>query len=142
MSADITNKVNTESSTVDVVPLVEEQAHVSKRESVTGRVRVRTYTDVVEDVVQEALESVRAEVERCALDIVLDVGAAVPQTRTEGEYTIIPLVEEVVFVEKRLVLKEEIRVRRLSSIEAAEVHVPLRKQRAVIDQDAPENEAK
>jgi stress response protein YsnF len=35
-----------------------------------------------------------------------------PQTRQEGDVTIIPIIEEVLVVEKRLLLKEEIHIRR------------------------------
>jgi stress response protein YsnF len=35
-----------------------------------------------------------------------------PEIRTEGDVTILPVVEEVLVVEKRLVLKEELHIRR------------------------------
>jgi stress response protein YsnF len=55
--------------------------------------------------------------------------------RTEGETTIIPVVEEVLVVEKRLVLKEEIHIRRLISKDDVEVPVTVRRQRAVVERD-------
>jgi stress response protein YsnF len=36
-----------------------------------------------------------------------------PGTRTEGDTTIFPILEEIVVVEKRLILREEIRVTRI-----------------------------
>ena len=48
----------------EVVPLVEEDLHVSKRQVVTGRVRVRTLIDTVEEVAREALRSETVEVTR------------------------------------------------------------------------------
>ena len=56
----------------------------------------------------------------------------------EGDLTIIPLVEVIVIVEKRLVLEEEIHLRRTVTREDVEVPVQLRKQQAVIENDADE----
>ncbi len=42
-------------------------------------------------------------------------------------------------VEKRLVLKEELHIRRRVAAETVEVPVTLRKQRAVVEREAPEN---
>ncbi len=140
MCTDVPDEQPANVAAAEVLPLAEERVRVAKRESVTGRVRVQTVTDVVEDVVHEALQTVRAEVERVPIDAILNDGAAPPQTRTEGELTIVPIVEEVLFVEKRLVLKEEIRIRMHTTTETADVPVSLRKQRAVIDRDAPDEE--
>ena len=46
--------------------------------------------------------------------------------RTEGDVLIIPVLEEVLVVEKRLVLKEELHVRRLVSEENVEIPVTVR----------------
>jgi hypothetical protein len=50
-----------------------------------------------------------AGVERVPVNRLIDTE---PQTRQEGDVTVIPIVEEVLVVEKRLLLKEEIRIRR------------------------------
>jgi hypothetical protein len=50
-----------------------------------------------------------AGVERIPVNRLVDTA---PETRTEGDVTIIPIVEEVMVVEKRLLLKEEIHIRR------------------------------
>jgi stress response protein YsnF len=44
----------------------------------------------------------------------------------------------VLVVEKRLVLKEELHIRRRIEIETAEVPVTLRKQRAIVERLAPD----
>jgi stress response protein YsnF len=61
-----------------------------------------------------------------------------PETRTEGDVTIVPVLEEVLVVEKRLVLKEELHIRRRVETETAEVPVTLRKQRAIVERLAPD----
>ncbi len=53
-----------------------------------------------------------AQVERVPVNRIVDGPVA---TRREGDVTIIPVVEEVVLVEKKLLLKEEIRVTRQRS---------------------------
>jgi stress response protein YsnF len=61
-----------------------------------------------------------------------------PEIRTEGDVTIVPVLEEVVVVEKRLVLKEELHIRRSVKTETVEVPITLRKQRAVVERLAPD----
>lgn len=126
--------------------LAAEQAHVAKRTVVTGRVDVRTVTDVVEDHVAATVESQTVEVTHVTIDREV---AVAPAIRTEGDTTIIPVLEEVLVIEKRLVLKEEIRIRRVSRSEDVETTVQLRRQRAVVERhdagstsDAPDPNAK
>ena len=110
--------------------LAEEVATLSKRVVGDGRVDVKTETETTEEVVRELLCSDHVEVTRVPIDRQVDV---VPQTRTEGDLTIIPILEEVLVVEKRLMLKEEIHIRRTAKTERFESTVTLRRQRAVID---------
>ena len=117
----------------DVLPLVEEELRVSKRDSVTGRVRVRTVTETLDEIVRQDLQGERVEVERVLVDTLVEPGAPVPQVRTEGDVTILPVLEEVLVVEKRLLLKEEVRISRRATTHVAEVPVTLRKQRAIVE---------
>jgi stress response protein YsnF len=55
--------------------------------------------------------------------------------RNRGGVTIIPVLEEVPVVEKRLVLKREIRISRRSTWETVEIPVTLRKQRAKVERE-------
>ena len=114
----------------EVLSLVEEQLRVGKREVVTGKVRVRTVTDTVEEVARATLDGEEVEVSRVPIGREID---AAPSVRTEGDVVIVPVVEEVLVVEKRLVLKEELHLRRRATREAVEVPVTLRRQRAVIE---------
>ncbi len=117
----------------NVLPLVEEELRVSKREAVTGRVRVRTVTETLDEIVRQDLQGERIEVERVPVDTLVEPGAPVPQVRTEGDVTILPVLEEVLVVEKRLLLKEEVRISRHATTDVAEVPVTLRKQRAIVE---------
>ena len=114
----------------DVLPIAEETMVVGKRSVVTGRVRVETKTDLVEEIASLQLATSEVEIERVPIDRQID---AVPDVRTEGDVTVVPVVEEIVVLEKRLILKEEIRIKRRTSSETVDVPVTLRKQRAVIE---------
>lgn len=123
----------------EVLPLAEEVVHTGKREVVSGRVRVRTITQQHEELVAQELARESVEVERVPVDREVD---AVPEVRQEGDVTIVPVVEETLVVEKRLVLKEEVHIRRSRSVENVETPVVLRRQEAVVERlDADDNPA-
>ena len=118
--------------TRDALSIVEEELRVEKRQVATGRVTVRTTTEVSDEVARATLEGETVEVTRVPINREID---AAPSIRTEGDVTIIPVVEEVVLIEKRLVLKEEIHLRRTVTREDVAFPVKLRKQRATVEHD-------
>jgi stress response protein YsnF len=114
----------------DVVHLSEETVRVDKVQRETGRVRVSVTTDSVEDYVSETLQSKAARVER------VEIGKEVstpPQMREENGVFIIPVLEEVLVVEKRLFLKEEIRLHFTTTNETFHEKVQRRVQKAVVE---------
>jgi len=117
-----------------VVPILEEEARVEKRRVTTGKVRIRSVVEDVEEIAQATLEEETVDIARVPVDRIVD---EVPAVRTENGVTIVPLLEEVLFVEKRLVLKEELHIRRRVSSETVEVPVTLRKERAVVERVPP-----
>lgn len=110
------------------LPLYAEALVVARRRT-HSTVRVATVTHEHQQLVDEALTHERVEVERVPFGRTLD---AMPPIREEGDTTIFPVVEEVVVVERRLVLKEEIHIRRVRSTERHQEAVTLRTQDAVI----------
>ena len=117
-----------------VLPLVEEALRVGKRRVETGRVRISVLTDADEQLVRETLRTERAEVERVAIGRELAKGEEAPTTRQEEDGTVVvPVLEEVLVVERRLVLREEIRLRIVAAEEAVEETATLRRQRAVVE---------
>ncbi|WP_237050741.1 YsnF/AvaK domain-containing protein [Microvirga ossetica] len=120
----------------EVVPLAEEIATIAKRQVVTGRVRVQTITDTVEELAHAEVQRESVEVTRVPIDKVVETAPAI---RTDGDVTILPIVEEVLVVEKRLVLKEELHIWRRIATESVEVPVTLRKQRAIVEREAPDD---
>ena len=115
------------------VPIVEEEAHLGTRRVESERVRVSTHTDLVEEHLRETLRSDEVEVMRVPVNRTLEPGEAAPTIRTEGNVTIVPILEEIAVVEKRLLLREELHILRDTTTETVEVPVTLRKQRAVVD---------
>lgn len=119
-------------STTDsrVIPIVEEQAFILKRNMLTEGVRVRTVVREDEAVIDEPIATETVEVERVPLDP--SVEGPVP-VRQEGDTTIVTLLEEVVVVEKRLRATEEVRITKRRDVERSSQFVTLRREEAVVE---------
>lgn len=112
-----------------VIPLFGEEVTVTKKKQDTGHVRVSTITREHEELVNELLSHEKVEVEKIAIGKPIE---SVPPVREDGDTIIIPVVEEVLVVGRHLVLKEEVRIRRVRGTERHQERVILRKQEAVI----------
>lgn len=64
-----------------------------------------------------------------------------PQIRFEGDTTIVPVVEEVAVVQKRLVLREEIRITKRRRERRERMQVPLRRERAEVTRTSSSDDA-
>jgi len=102
---------------LQVIPVISEQATVQKRKSTTGSVAIRKSVHERTEVVDPALQADEVKVERVAVNRIVE--APVP-VRQEGDTTIISLLEEVLVVEKRLVVREEVHITRVHK----EIHDP------------------
>jgi uncharacterized protein (TIGR02271 family) len=91
-----------------VVPVVEEQLRVRKRIVEKARVRISKSIGERTEVVETPLMSEHVTVDRVEVNQIVDEA---PEVRREGDVTIIPVFEEVLVVEKKLLLREEIHVR-------------------------------
>ena len=120
-----------------VLPVLEETVSVQKRRVERGKVRVRKTVSEHEGLIDEPLFSERVEVERVAVNEFVD---RAPPVREEGDVTIIPLLEEVLVVEKRLLLKEEVRVTKNRTERREPQRVTLRREEAVVERLEPEDE--
>jgi uncharacterized protein (TIGR02271 family) len=112
-----------------VIPLSAEEVRVSKQVVETGRVQVARLTREREQLIDELLAHETVEIDRTEIGRQVD---AMPDVREEGDTIVIPLVEEVLVVERRLVLKEEVRIRRVRTTERHQESVTLRHQEAVV----------
>src|SRR5918912_641822 len=74
-----------------------------------GELRIHKLVDTAEEIIRESVTRDDLLVERVPVNQPLDAPAT---TRVEDDWLIIPIMEEVVVVQKKLMLKEEIRVRK------------------------------
>lgn len=119
------------------LPLHTEEVVVARRNTAGDTVRVAIVTREHERLVDEELTHERVEIDRVVVGRVVD---AVPPIREDGDLTIIPVVEEevVVVVERRLVLREEIHMRRVRVTERHRETVTVRRQDAEISRVRPD----
>ena len=122
----------------DTISLVEEQVSVTKQAVLTGRVRIATQTETIEQRLPAELSSEEIEVVRVPVDRRVD---AMPQMTTEGDLTIIPVVEERLVVTRELYLREEVHVRRIRRQESVEIPAETRRQTVRIERFSPDGEA-
>jgi stress response protein YsnF len=120
-----------------VVPVVHEDVHVEKRVVEGGGVRVHKTVDEREVRVHDSVTVEHVDVQRIKIDQIVE---SHPRVREEGDLTIIPVVEEVLIVEKRLMLREEIHVRRTRETRTEEQPVTLRQERVEVERLSPREE--
>lgn len=113
-----------------VLPLIQEELAVRRQQVLKGGARVVKHVHEREEVVDEPVLTEQVDVERVTLNQMVD-GPIEP--RQEGDTLIIPLLEEVLVIEKRLMLREEVRVtRRRKEIRKGQT-VTLRREDATIE---------
>lgn len=115
----------------DPIPVLEEIATVSKRTVTTGITTVEKQVQSREHQVSEVLRRETASVETVPMGITVDPDHP-PVVRTENGVTIIPVLEEILVVEKRLVLKEELHIRHNVDEVLAKQNVTLRSETVVV----------
>ena len=106
---------------------------VRKERVATETVRLRKRVHEDEEVLDVPVQTEAIEVERVPVGRWLDAPAEV---RHEGDTTVYPVVEEVLVVEKRLRLVEEVRVTRRQTTRHVQERVGLRREEIVVERDA------
>jgi len=112
------------------VPLHEEELIPEKRWVDLGELRIHKVVDTREELIREAVTRDDLLVERVPINQPLD---APIDTRVEDDWLVIPIMEEVIVVQKRLMLKEEIRIRKRQVTETQELHETVRSERAELE---------
>ncbi|HWS90159.1 MAG TPA: YsnF/AvaK domain-containing protein [Pyrinomonadaceae bacterium] len=113
-----------------VVPVVAEQLEVQKRKVEAGGVRIRKTVSEREEVVDEPLMREEVHVRRVPVNKVVD--GPVP-VRHVGDTMIVSLLEEVLVVEKRLMVKEELHITKEQVESYRPQRVRLRTEEAVVE---------
>ncbi|HKU42498.1 MAG TPA: YsnF/AvaK domain-containing protein [Polyangiales bacterium] len=112
-----------------VVPVIQEEVVIGKRAVERQHVQVRTTVSSREELVEVPLSKEELQVERVPIGRTVEVRQ---EPRQEGDTWIVPVYEEVLVVEKRLVLREEVRVTKLRRDEHESQRWTLRRQDVAI----------
>ncbi|MGI4802143.1 MAG: DUF2382 domain-containing protein [Janthinobacterium lividum] len=109
--------------------LHDEEIVVTRRRVLGDVVKVNTVTVERERLVEEPLTNERVEILRVKIGREVD---AVPEIRHENDVMILPVVEEEITITRRLVLKEEVHLRRVVIRDVHRETIVLRQQEAEI----------
>lgn len=117
-----------------VMPILEDTLEVHKRRVVTGGVRVRKVVLEHEEtadlpLMEESVHVARVDVNQYVTEVTAP--------RTEGDTLIIPVFEEVMVIEKRLLLKEEWHITRTQTETHHPQTVVLRREEATVERIGP-----
>lgn len=115
-----------------VLDLAEEQVELTKQRVVDGHVSVTRSTSEHDEVVSTLLNKENVEVEHVAKAQRVD---AMPAIREEKGVLIVPVVEEEIEVVRKLVLKEELHIRKVQENVPFEDVVTIRKQHVTVEKD-------
>jgi uncharacterized protein (TIGR02271 family) len=113
-----------------VVPVVVEELDVQKRAVETGKVRITKVVHERETLVDEPLLRDNVAISRLPMQRVVE--GPIP-VREENGTTIISVVEEVLVVEKRWMLREEIHIRKRRTETHQPQHITLRSEAVQIE---------
>jgi stress response protein YsnF len=122
-----------ESPATVVVPVVEERAHVETRTRESDRVTVRVSVETHEEAIEQELRDQSVEIERVAIGREI---SEIPPTREQDGVLIVPLVEERLVVQTKLILKEELHIRRVDRGRPIRETVRLRREVAQAERPA------
>ncbi|MEW6613623.1 YsnF/AvaK domain-containing protein [Thermithiobacillus tepidarius DSM 3134] len=113
-----------------VLPVIEEQLRIHKRTRANGGVRVHKTVHEREAEVEEPILREDVQIEHVAVNRIVD---SAPAPRQEGDTLVIPLLEEVLVVEKRIMLREELRITKCRHQQQHAQRVTLRREEVTIE---------
>ena len=93
-----------------IIPILEEKVTVGKRRRVTGSVRITKKVHEREELIDEPLVKETVSIERIPVNRFVENAVSI---REENGITIVPIMEEVIVAEKKLLLKEELHIRKV-----------------------------
>jgi uncharacterized protein (TIGR02271 family) len=111
------------------IPVIAEEVVIEKERVIRGAVRAHKRVETYEEVVDTPITSEEVVVERLTINTIVDDLA--PKVREENGVLIIPVVEEILVVEKRLLLREEVRLSKRLTTTSVPQKITLR--REVVD---------
>jgi len=114
------------------IPVTEDVLVIDRKTVDVGKVTVSKTVDEHEAVITEPVIHEDVQIERRRVDREVSAGAP-PSVRIEGDTTVIPVLEEVLVVEKRLMLREEIRITRVRRESPAQQRATLRREQVRVE---------
>jgi uncharacterized protein (TIGR02271 family) len=124
-----------------VVPVYQEELSVDKRTVEIGSARITKHVEQRESVVDEPLLRQEVQIDHVPINQMWE--GPPPPPRYEADKLIVPLLEEVLVVEKRLMLKEELHISRVQRTVREPQKVMLRSEHVTVERVEPasDNEA-
>lgn len=119
----------------ETLPLFAEEISVGVHKVATGRTRVRVTPTTTRETIPVSLTETAVQVERVPVGRYVD---AMPPARTEGDTTILPVVEEQAVVTTRLFLREEVRIRVVRATRTESQTLDLRREDVAVERLPPE----
>jgi len=113
-----------------VVPVLSEELHADAVPVVTGGVRVTKRVQMHQEILEQELRKSHAEVKRVKTNRVVDGPQPVQRV---GNTLVIPVVSEVLHIEKQWVVTEEIHITQIEQTETVQQTVPVRREEAEIE---------
>jgi len=112
-----------------IVPVISEELHADAMPVVTGGVRVTKHVETHDEVLEQELRKSHAEVKRVKTNRVVDGPQPVQRV---GNTLVIPVVSEVLRVEKQWIVTEEIHITQTEETETVQQTVPVSREEAEI----------
>lgn len=113
-----------------VVPVISEELHADAVPVVTGGVRVTKRIHTHDELLQQELRKSHAEIKRLKTNRVVDGPQPVQRV---GNTLVIPVVSEVLRIDKQWVVVEEIHITQTEEIETVQHTVPVSHEEAEIE---------
>jgi stress response protein YsnF len=113
-----------------VVPVVSEELHADAIPVETGGVRVVKRVEGHDEILRQELRKGRVEVRRVKTDRVVD---GPQQSYRKGDTLIVPVVSEILQVQKQWVVTEEIRITQMEEREVVEQKVAVNREVAEVE---------
>jgi uncharacterized protein (TIGR02271 family) len=115
-----------------VIPVIQEDLVAGKRVVETGVTRIKKKIHEREETVDLPLIKGEVQVERVLVDQFVE---ELPEVRHVGDTLIVPVMEEVLVVEKRLLLKEELHITKVAKTHHDPRKVTLRSEEVRIEHE-------
>lgn len=112
------------------IPISREELNVVKQWTETGRVRINKTVHELPQQIEAMLGEESVEIERIPVDEVVDQP---PAARYEGDTLVVPILEEVLVVEKRFRIKEEVRITKMRKDVMHSATVPVKVEEATVE---------